>query len=139
MYKIIKLTSLATKLALCSMFSMSGTNSNARSLDSIHLIQGDYINIHLHNGNAAQAVLQLSQQTGQAIGYDRNILQLDRIVITEKVFHNARFEEVLNYILKGTDIQSKKVPGGIVLVRNSGRQTSYPLKLQILDVDHQPI
>ncbi|WP_454879425.1 SusC/RagA family TonB-linked outer membrane protein [Sphingobacterium detergens] len=139
MYKIIKLTSLAAKLALCSVLSISGTNSSARSMDSVHLIPSDLINIHLRNGNAAEAVLQLSQETGQAIGYDRNILQLERIAITEKVFRNVRLDVVLNYILKGTDIQSRKVSGGIVLVRNASKQTTYPLKLQILDEDNKPV
>lgn len=139
MYKIIKLTSLATKLALCSMVSCAVTSSQAKGLDRISMAHWDNINIHLLNGNAAQAILQLSKQTGQAIGYDRNMLQLERISIAEKTFQNASFEEVLNYILNGTNIKSKKVAGGIVLVKNGNKQELYDLKLQVVDRKNQPI
>ncbi len=139
MYKIIKLTSLATKLALCSMVSGAVTSSQAKGLDRISTAHWDNINIHLLNGNAAQAILQLSKQTGQAIGYDRNMLQLERISIAEKTFRNASFEEVLNYILNGTNIKSKKVAGGIVLVKNGNKQELYDLKLQLVDRKNQPI
>jgi len=139
MYKIIKLTSLATKLALCSMVSCAVTSSQAKGLDRINMAHWDNINIHLLNGNAAQAILQLSKQTGQAIGYDRNMLQLERISIAEKTFQNASFEEVLNYILNGTNIKSKKVAGGIVLVNNGNKQELYDLKLQVVDRKNQPI
>ncbi|OJZ02138.1 SusC/RagA family TonB-linked outer membrane protein [Sphingobacterium sp. 40-24] len=139
MYKIIKLTGLATKLALCSMVSCAVTNSHAGGLEKINRAYWDNINIHLSGGNAAQAVLQLSKQTGQAIGYDRSMLQLDRVLIAEKKFQNASFEEVLAYILNGTNIKSKRVSGGIVLVKNTGRQESYDLKLQLVDHTKQPI
>ncbi|MDR0263309.1 MAG: SusC/RagA family TonB-linked outer membrane protein [Sphingobacterium sp.] len=139
MYKIIKLTSLATRLALCSMVSCAVTSSHARELDRISTVHGDNINIHLSKGNAAQAILQLSKQTGQAIGYDRNMLQLERILIAEKTFQHASFEEVLNYILNGTNIKSKKVAGGIVLVKNGNKQELYDLKLQLVDRKKQPI
>ncbi|WP_312337311.1 SusC/RagA family TonB-linked outer membrane protein [Sphingobacterium sp.] len=139
MYKIIKLTSLATRLALCSMVSCAVTSSHAGELDRISTVHGDNINIHLSKGNAAQAILQLSKQTGQAIGYDRNMLQLERILIAEKTFQHASFEEVLNYILNGTNITSKKVAGGIVLVKNGNKQELYDLKLQLVDRKKQPI
>ncbi|WP_286843450.1 MULTISPECIES: SusC/RagA family TonB-linked outer membrane protein [Sphingobacterium] len=139
MYKIIKLTGLATKLALCSMVSCAVTNSHAGGLEKINRAYWDNINIHLSGGNAALAVLQLSKQTGQAIGYDRSMLQLDRVLIAEKKFQNASFEEVLAYILNGTNIKSKRVSGGIVLVKNTGRQESYDLKLQLVDHTKQPI
>ncbi|WP_227550258.1 SusC/RagA family TonB-linked outer membrane protein [Sphingobacterium paramultivorum] len=139
MYKIIKLTGLATKLAICAMVSCAVTNSHAEGLEKINHAYWDNINIHLSSGNAAQAVLQLSKQTGQAIGYDRSMLQLDRILIAEKKFQNASFEEVLAYILNGTNIKSKRVSGGIVLVKNTGKQESYDLKLQLVDRTKRPI
>ncbi|MGE8425089.1 MAG: hypothetical protein ACN6PI_19795, partial [Sphingobacterium siyangense] len=64
MYKIIKLTGLATKLAICAMVSCAVTNSHAEGLEKINRTYWDNINIHLSSGNAAQAVLQLSKQTG---------------------------------------------------------------------------
>jgi len=67
------------------------------------------------------------------------MLQLERISIAEKTFRNASFEEVLNYILNGTNIKSKKVAGGIVLVKNGNKQELYDLKLQLVDRKNQPI
>ncbi|WP_293879542.1 SusC/RagA family TonB-linked outer membrane protein [Sphingobacterium sp. UBA1498] len=139
MYKIIKLTGLATKLALCSLVSCAVVDSQARVLDRGSAAHWDTINIHLLNGNAAQAIAQLSKETGQAIGYDRKILQLERISIAQKTFQHASFEEVLAYILKGTNIQSKRVLGGVVLVKNGNKQELYDLKLQLVDRTKQPI
>jgi len=139
MYKIIKLTGLATKLAICGIVSLSTTTSRAEAVANINPAAWDNINIRLHAGNAAQAVLQLAQESGQAIGYDRNILQLERLSIAEKTFQNASFEEVLSYILKGTDIRSRKVTGGVVLVRTAARQELYDLRLQILDAEKLPV
>lgn len=139
MYKIIKLTGLATKLALCSLVSCAVVDSQARVLDRGSAAHWDTINIHLLNGNAAQAIAQLSKETGQAIGYDRKMLQLERISIAQKTFQHASFEEVLAYILKGTNIQSKRVLGGVVLVKNGNKQELYDLKLQLVDRTKQPI
>ncbi|WP_312331459.1 SusC/RagA family TonB-linked outer membrane protein [Sphingobacterium sp.] len=139
MYKIIKLTGLATKLALCSLVSCAVVDSQARVLDRGSAAHWDTITIHLLNGNAAQAIAQLSKVTGQAIGYDRKMLQLERISIAQKTFQHASFEEVLAYILKGTNIQSKRVLGGVVLVKNGNKQELYDLKLQLVDRNKQPI
>ena len=139
MYKIIKLTGLATKLALCSLVSCAVVDSQARVLDRGSAAHWDTITIHLLNGNAAQAIAQLSKVTGQAIGYDRKMLQLERISIAQKTFQHASFEEVLAYILKGTNIQSKRVLGGVVLVKNANKQELYDLKLQLVDRNKQPI
>lgn len=139
MYKIIKLTGLATKLALCSLVSCAVVDSQARILDQGSAAHWDTITIHLLNGNAAQAIAQLSKVTGQAIGYDRKMLQLERISIAQKTFQHASFEEVLAYILKGTNIQSKRVLGGVVLVKNGNKQELYDLKLQLVDRIKQPI
>jgi Outer membrane cobalamin receptor protein len=67
------------------------------------------------------------------------MLQLERISIAEKTFQNASFEEVLDYILNGTNIKSKKVAGGIVLIKNGNKQELYDLKLQLVDGKKQPI
>lgn len=139
MYKIIKLTGLATKLALCSLVSCAVVDSQARVLDRGSAAHWDTITIHLLNGNAAQTIAQLSKVTGQAIGYDRKMLQLERISIAQKTFQHASFEEVLAYILKGTNIQSKRVLGGVVLVKNGNKQELYDLKLQLVDRNKQPI
>ncbi|MFC3352915.1 SusC/RagA family TonB-linked outer membrane protein [Sphingobacterium zeae] len=139
MYKIIKLTGLATKLALCSLVSCAVVDSQARVLDRGSAAHWDTITIHLLNGNAAQAIAQLSKATGQAIGYDRRMLQLERISIAQKTFQHASFEEVLAYILNGTNIQSKRVLGGVVLVKNENKQELYDLKLQLVDRTKQPI
>ena len=139
MYKIIKLTGLATKLALFSLVSCAVVDSQARVLDRGSAAHWDTITIHLLNGNAAQAIAQLSKVTGQAIGYDRKMLQLERISIAQKTFQHASFEEVLAYILKGTNIQSKRVLGGVVLVKNGNKQELYDLKLQLVDRNKQPI
>lgn len=139
MYKIIKLTGLATKLALCSLVSCAVVDSQARVLDRGSAAHWDTITIHLLNGNAAQAIAQLSKVTGQAIGYDRKMLQLERISIAQKTFQHASFDEVLAYILKGTNIQSKRVLGGVVLVKNGNKQELYDLKLQLVDRNKQPI
>ncbi|WP_294345296.1 SusC/RagA family TonB-linked outer membrane protein [uncultured Sphingobacterium sp.] len=139
MYKIIKLTGLATKLALCSLVSCAVVDSQARVLDRGSAAHWDTITIHLLNGNAAQAIAQLSKVTGQAIGYDRKMLQLERISIAQRTFQHASFEEVLAYILKGTNIQSKRVLGGVVLVKNGNKQELYDLKLQLVDRNKQPI
>lgn len=139
MYKISKLNRMASKLVLCSVFSFGGTVVVAGSTGYMQLINKDNINIHLHAGHAAQALHQLSQQTGRAIGYDRNTIALESISVAEKVFRKASFDEVLNYILKGTDIRPKEVSGGIVLVRYAEKQQSYGLKLQISDPQQRPI
>ncbi len=139
MYKIIKLTGLATKLALCSLVSCAVVDSQARVLDRGSAAHWDTITIHLLNGNAAQAIAQLSKVTGQAIGYDRKMLQLERISIAQRTFQHASFEEVLAYILKGTNIQSKRVLGGVVLVKDGNKQELYDLKLQLVDRNKQPI
>lgn len=139
MYKIIKLTSLATKLAVCSMVTIAGAAGSAKAMHQTNRYHGDNIHIHLRSGSAAQAILQLSQETGQAIGYDRNVVRLEQLSIREKSFDNANFDEVLDYILKGTHIQSKKIAGGIVLVPSANRQEVYSLKLKITDESQQPI
>ncbi|WP_312365378.1 hypothetical protein, partial [Sphingobacterium sp.] len=139
MYKIIMLTGLATKLALCSLVSCAVVDSQARVLDRGSAAHWDTITIHLLKGNAAQAIAQLSKETGQAIGYDRKMLQLERISIAQKTFQHASFEEVLAYILNGTNIQSKRVLGGVVLVKNGNKQELYDLKLQLVDRTKQPI
>ncbi|GGH17747.1 SusC/RagA family TonB-linked outer membrane protein [Sphingobacterium alkalisoli] len=137
MYKIIKLSKLAAALAFCSIVSVSEATATGVPIRSKQEVL-DKINIHLKEGNASQALLSLSQHTGQGIGYDKQALKLENIAVKERVFQNASFDEVLSYILKNTNIQSKKVNGGVVLVRNKA-QESFSLRVRVSDEAQQPI
>lgn len=138
MYKIGKLTKLASKVLFC-LGVLGAELPEALASKSFNQELSDKINIQLKNSNAAQALLHLSQQTGLAIGYDLQLLQLNNIQVKEKIFKNSSFEEVLHYILANTNITSKKVTGGVVLVRNNVAQSSYVLRLRITDETRQPI
>lgn len=137
MYKITKLSTLAAALAFSSFVSISEVTAT-----SIHAhnrqVKSEGINIHLKAGNASQALMFLSQQTGLGIGYDKQVLQLEKVLVKERTFQNASFEEVLRYILRNTNIQSKKVNGAVVLVTEEVQQT-FNLRLHVSDNALKPI
>ncbi|WP_437918330.1 SusC/RagA family TonB-linked outer membrane protein [Sphingobacterium sp. LRF_L2] len=137
MYKIVKLTKLAVAFALCPLTYTQGAEAitvNVReNTDS-----SDKISIHLRSSTAEQALSALSQKTGNAIGYDKQVLQLEKVKVSEKKFQNASFDEVLGYILQNTNIQSKKVYGGVVLTRKVIQQ-SHVLRLKVADEQQQPV
>ncbi|MDR2283351.1 MAG: hypothetical protein LBE37_09090, partial [Sphingobacterium sp.] len=137
MYKIVKLTKLAAALSLCQLTHLHPVGAATACVIEVHDLSSR-INIHLKTGNAEQALSLLSQYSGYAIGYDKQALQLERIRVNEKSFQNAKFEEVLDYILQHTNIQSKKVNGGVVLTRKE-KQQSFTLRIRVTDAQQIPI
>lgn len=137
MYKIVKLTKLAVALSLCQLVHFGvaqATPTSAREAS----YPSQRISIHLKTGNAEQALSLLAQHSGNAIGYDKKVLQLERIRVNEKLFQNAKFEEVLDYILRHTNIQFRPVNGGVVLTRIE-KQQSFVLRLRVTDAQQMPI
>ncbi|QBQ41694.1 SusC/RagA family TonB-linked outer membrane protein [Sphingobacterium psychroaquaticum] len=137
MYKIIKLTKLAASLAVLSLVGPSQIAFASTATES-RQVPADRINFNVPEGNAAQALLRLSQQTGESIGYDKKLLQLELVSVRARAFENAGFEQVLNYILQNTGVQFNRVAGGVVLHRKSQQET-YTLKIRITDQASQPI
>ncbi|UZJ64053.1 hypothetical protein OKW96_16815 [Sphingobacterium sp. KU25419] len=85
MYKITKLSTLAAALAFSSFVSISEVNATSVSAHS-RQVKSEGINIHLKEGNASQALVLLSQQTGLGIGYDKRVLQLEKVAVKERTF-----------------------------------------------------
>lgn len=137
MYKIVKLTKLAVALSCCSLASSQVAGATSMFVEGAQG-RADKITIQIQNSNAAQALLSLSKQSGQAIGYDRQALQLEKVAIKGRSFQNASFEEVLAYILQGTKVQAKRVSGGVVLVKDSKQQTQL-VQLRLRDAAQQPV
>lgn len=138
MYKIGKLSKLAIGCLFC-ITALIAELPEASASENFSQELSDKVNIQLRNSNVAQALLQLSRKTGFAIGFDLQELKLDKIQVKEKSFQNASFEQVLSYILTNTNIISRKVSGGVVLVRHDIVQSTYPLKFQITDELRRPI
>ncbi|MEN5234101.1 SusC/RagA family TonB-linked outer membrane protein [Sphingobacterium faecium] len=137
MYKITKLSTVAAALAFSSYVPILKATTTSVNVHSSQ-VKSPGINIHLKAGNASQALLLLSQQTGLGIGYDKKALQLEKVVIKERAFQNASFEEVLHYILRNTNIQSKKVNGAVVLVAEQAQQT-FNVRFHVNDKTDKPI
>lgn len=138
MYNIGKLTKLATKALFCTAVFFAELPNASASARVNQELNGN-ITIQLKYSTAAQALVQLSQQTGLAIGYDLPALRLDKIQIKEKKFQNATFDDVLDYILSDTNIGYKKVAGGVVLVTKKGTQANFPLRLQVSNDSQQAV
>ncbi len=137
MYKIIKLTKLAAAIALCPLAYIQAVEASTVSVRK-NVDPLERINIQLKSSTAEQALALLAQKTGNAIGYDKQVLQLEKVKINARNFQDASFEEVLGYILQNTNIQSKKVYGGVVLTRKAVQQ-SHLLKLKVTDEQKLPV
>ncbi|MGJ1430772.1 SusC/RagA family TonB-linked outer membrane protein [Sphingobacterium spiritivorum] len=138
MYNLGKLTILTTKVLLCTSILYADLPVAIAHISAFQEYSNG-INIRLTNSNAEQAIIQLSRQTGIALAYDTKALQLDQIRIREKNFENSTFDEVLRYILKNTQIVAHKRSGGIVLVRDPKGQTTYLLRIRLIDEVRKPV
>lgn len=139
MYNNRKLTARVGSLLLCIGLLCTWQPTWATDPIPQH-VEERAISITLRNGTVSQALVQLSQETGIAMGYDSRFLQLENVKISGKVFHSVSFDEVLTYILKDTGVTSQRKEGAIILVRKqAASQQTHRLQFRVIDEQQQPV
>lgn len=138
MYKKGKLTQLTTGLMLSASL-ISTLPAMAVTHETVRQELSTRVSIRFGGSTAAQALLQLAKETGISIGYDIKGLKLENVRVQERSFQNAPIDEILQYILKETNIVAEQKAGGFILVQKTGKQASYPLNIKIVDANGAPI
>lgn len=138
MYKKVKLTQLTTRLMLSATL-MSTVPMLAMAHHVVGQEMSTRVSIRFGSSTAAQALLKLAKETGVSIGYDIKGLKLENVHVQERSFQNAQIDEILQYILKETNIVAEQKAGGFILVQKTTKQTNYPLNIKIVDTKGSPI
>lgn len=104
--------------------------SNAQGL-------GQKITVVFSDESLASALAKLQKELDVRLAYDGALLRLANYQIGRQLFSDTRANEVLHYLLSGTDIQYKESKAGVVLLPKATGQERGRIVGRVIDADNK--